>query len=201
VPAISRLCVFCGSRLGNRPTYADAAERFGRLLAEEGIGMVYGGASVGLMGVVADAARSAGGDVIGVIPTHLVALEIAHTGLSDLRVVGSLAERKAVMAELSDAFVALPGGFGTLEELFEMVTATQIGVHDKPTGLLDVDGYFHDLLAFLDHSTAEGLLNPDNRRIVMSDADPERLLDALRNWSPRTTESAASRDQLGRAGG
>jgi uncharacterized protein (TIGR00730 family) len=184
VPAIVRLCVFCGSSLGGRPSYAAAAERFGHLLAEEGIGMVYGGARVGLMGVVADAARSAGGDVIGVIPANLVALEIAHTGLSDLRVVGSLAERKAVMAELSDAFVALPGGFGTLEELFEMVTATQIGVHHKPSGLLDVDGFFHDLLAFLDHTAAEGLLKPDNRRIVMSDPDPRRLLDALRNWSP-----------------
>jgi uncharacterized protein (TIGR00730 family) len=184
VPDIHAVCVFCGSSLGDRPAFAEAAARLGRLLAEEGIAVVYGGAHVGLMGVVADAALEAGGEVRGVIPSGLVALEIAHRGLTDLQVVETMAERKAAMAELADAFVALPGGFGTLEELFEMVTATQVGFHTKPTGLLDVDGFFAPLLAFLDRTVEVGLMKADNRGIVLDDTDPRRLLDRLRAWQP-----------------
>ncbi len=145
---------------------------------------MYGGAHVGLMGVVADAALEAGGEVRGVIPTGLVALEIAHRGLTDLRVVETMAERKAAMAEQADAFIALPGGFGTLEELFEVVTATQVGFHAKPTGLLDVDGFFAPLLGFLDRTVEVGLMKADNRGIVLDDTDPHRLLDRLRAWRP-----------------
>jgi uncharacterized protein (TIGR00730 family) len=184
VPDIDAVCVFCGSSLGDRPAFAEAAAGLGRLLAEQGITLVYGGAHVGLMGVIANAALESGGEVHGVIPAGLVALEIAHQGLTELRVVETLAERKAVMAERADAFVALPGGFGTLEELFEMVTATQVGFHTKPTGLLDVDAFFAPLLAFLDRSVEVGLMKADNRRIVLDDDDPRRLLERLREWRP-----------------
>lgn len=182
--SVRRVCVYCGSSPGGDPVFADAARAVGRELAGRGVGLVYGGAHVGLMGILADACLAAGGEVVGVIPASLVDVEIAHEGLTELHVVGSMAERKARMGELADAFVALPGGFGTLEEFFETVTAVQLGLHAKPCGLLDVDGFFGSLLGFLDHAVEEGLLRPDNRGIVVVDDDPGGLLDRLERWEP-----------------
>lgn len=175
---LRRVCVFCGSSPGARPAYRDAAEVVGRTLAERGIELVYGGASVGLMGAVADAALAAGGTVIGVLPALLADIEIGHAGLSELHVTGGMAERKQVMADLSDGFLALPGGLGTLEELFEMVVLSQLAVHHKPVGLVDVAGYWDHLLAFLDHAVAERLLSAANRELVLH-ADVGRLADLL----------------------
>ena len=153
--ALRRVCVFCGSKAGARPEYADAARSMGTALAAEGIDLVYGGGQVGLMGLVADAVLAAGGEVIGVIPEHMSDREIAHYGLTDLRIVSSMHERKALMYELSDGFAALPGGLGTLEELFEITTWSQLGLHAKPTGLLDVGGFYGPVGAFLDQLTHE----------------------------------------------
>jgi uncharacterized protein (TIGR00730 family) len=174
-----RVCVFCGSSQGARPGYGDAARSFGRLLAERGLGLVYGGASVGLMGELADAALAAGGEVVGVIPDRLVERELAHPGLTELRVVSTLSERKTQMAGLSAAFVALPGGAGTLDELFEVWTWSVLGVHAKPFGLLDVDGFFEPLVAALDHLVEEGFLTPWARSLLVVDDDPRSLLDRL----------------------
>jgi len=174
-----RLCVFCGSSAGARPAYTEAAKAMGRLLAERGIGLVYGGGDVGLMGVVADAALAAGGEVIGVIPRALADKEIAHDGLTELYVVDSMHTRKAMMADLSDGFVAMPGGVGTFEEFFEAVTWTQLGLHQKACGLLNVDGFYSPLEAFIDRAVAEGFIRPAHRGIVVMDSDPGRLLDKL----------------------
>ena len=179
-----RICVFCGSSPGRVASYRAAASAFGELLARERIGLVYGGASVGLMGAVADAARAHGGEVIGVIPEALVAHEVAHRGLDDLRVVGSMHERKALMAELSDAFVALPGGIGTLEELFEVWTWGQLGLHTKPCALLDVDGFYAGLSSFLDHVLEQGFIRPQHRRMLMVESDPLALLAKFRTYVP-----------------
>ena len=180
--AIARICVFCGSSPGSTAAFADLATRVGQTLAARGIGLVYGGASVGLMGQMAAAALSAGGEVIGVIPQALVDMEVAHTGLSDLRVVGTMHERKALMADLADAFIALPGGIGTLDELFEILTWSQLGLHNKPTGLLELDGYFAPLLAFLDGAVRARFLQPIHRAMLLVDDDPERLLDAFQAY-------------------
>jgi len=177
--AFHRLGVFCASSPGSRPVYTDAAQAMGALLAERGIGLVYGGGNVGLMGVVADAALAAGGEVIGVIPRSLFEREIAHTGLTDLRIVHSMHERKAMMADLSDAFIAMPGGVGTLEEFFEAVTWTQLGLHQKACGLLDVDGFYAPLVSFLDRVVQEGFVRTGHRGIVVTDSDPGGLLDKL----------------------
>ena len=174
-----RVCVFCGSSLGARPEFAEAARTFGRLLGERRIGLVYGGARAGLMGVVADAALAVGGEVIGVIPRSLVEREIAHSGLSELRVVSSMHERKATMAELSDAFVALPGGLGTLEELFEVWTWAQLGIHRKRIALLDVSDFYAPLTAFLDHAVDEGFIKTPNRSGLIVATNPEGLLDVI----------------------
>jgi hypothetical protein len=179
---ISRVLVFCGSSPGARPEYAQEADALGRLLAERGLGLVYGGARVGLMGAVADGALAAGGEVIGVIPRNLVEHEIAHTGLTDLREVATMHERKALMAELSDAVIALPGGTGTLDELFELFTWSQLGLHRMPIGLLDVAGYWQPLLALLDHMVAERLLRAEHRQTLLVDRDAGVLLDALRSY-------------------
>jgi uncharacterized protein (TIGR00730 family) len=181
---VRRLCVFSGSSPGAHPDYADAARELGRELAAQDIGLVYGGASVGLMGVVADAALQAGADVVGVIPQALVDREIAHPGVSDLRVVGSMHERKALMAELADGFVALPGGMGTLEELFEVYTWTQLGLHSKPLGLLDVRGYYAQLAAFLDHAVAERFLTAEHREMLVVEEGAEAMIEAFRRWRP-----------------
>jgi uncharacterized protein (TIGR00730 family) len=179
-----RVCVYCGSSPGRDAAYREAAVALVRVLAERGLGVVYGGAHVGLMGVVADEALAAGAEVIGVIPQALVDHEIAHTGLNDLRVVGSMHERKAQMAELADAFVALPGGLGTLEELFEVATWSQLGLHVKPCGLLNVLGYYDGLAGMLDHAVAERFLRPENRAIVLVESDPAAMVDALAAWEP-----------------
>jgi uncharacterized protein (TIGR00730 family) len=179
-----RVCVYCGSSPGRDPAYREAAVALVRTLAARGLGVVFGGAHVGLMGVVADEALAAGAEVIGVIPQALVDREIAHTGLDDLRIVGSMHERKAQMAELADAFVALPGGLGTLEELFEVATWAQLGLHVKPCGLLNVLGYYDGLAGMLDHAVAERFLRPENRAIITVEADPGAMVDALAAWQP-----------------
>jgi hypothetical protein len=174
-----RLCVFCGSSLGTRKSYEDAARAMGALLASRDIGLVYGGGNVGLMGVVADAAMAHGGNVIGVIPQSLADREVAHSGITELRVVDSMHARKAMMAELADGFIAMPGGVGTFEEFFEVVTWTQLGVHRKPCGLLNVSGFYTPLAAFIDQAVSEGFIKPVHRAAIVVDDDPERLLNTL----------------------
>lgn len=176
---MKRVCVFCGSSHGVRPAYTEAARRMGTLVAGRGITLVYGGGNVGLMGELADAALGAGGEVIGVIPRSLADREVAHLGLTDLRIVSSMHERKAMMAELSDAFIAMPGGMGTYEELFEVITWSQLGLHKKACGLLDVEGFYAPLVAFVDRAVSEGFIKPAHRGIVVSDADPAALLAKL----------------------
>ncbi len=178
-----RICVFCGSNTGSRPAYGEAAERLGAVLAERNLGLVYGGGKVGLMGKLADAVLAGGGKVIGVIPQKLMRKEIAHAGLTDLRVVNSMHERKAMMAELSDAFIAMPGGFGTFEEFCEMVTWAQLGLHRKPCGLLNVEGYYGHLLGLFDHAVEEQFLHTQNRAIVLTGQDPAELLDSLLDYN------------------
>jgi hypothetical protein len=179
-----RYCVFCGSRSGIRPAYAAAAEELGRLLAQNGIGLVYGGASVGLMGSIANAALDAGGEVIGVIPRDLVRREVAHTALGDLRVVDTMHQRKALMAELSDGFIALPGGVGTLDETFEIWTWAQLGHHNKPCALLNVEGYYDKLNSFLDLVATEGFLRPEHRAGLICQPTPQQVLEAMRKHCP-----------------
>ena len=173
------VCVYCGSGLGARPEYAEATRALARAVAGRGLRLVYGGASVGLMGVLADAALAAGGEVEGVLPRQLVERELAHPGLSRLHVVDGMSERKALMAERSDAFVALPGGIGTLDELFETMTWTQLDIHDKPSGLLEVAGYWQPLVALLDRQVAEGFLRRPHAELLCVEEDPQALLDAL----------------------
>jgi uncharacterized protein (TIGR00730 family) len=180
--SLNRVCVFCGSSPGRNPAYVTAAAELGKLLAERRIGVVYGGASLGLMGVLADAAQAAGGEVIGVIPRALVEWEVAHPGLADLRVVASMHERKALMAELSDGFIALPGGIGTLEELFEMWTWAQLGSHSKPCALLNVRGFYDRLLGFLDFVAEEAFLKPMHRNMLLVDESQEGLLERMDNY-------------------
>jgi uncharacterized protein (TIGR00730 family) len=176
--------VFCGSSAGIDPAFAAAARVLGVELARRQIGIVFGGGNVGLMGVVADAALAAGGEVIGVIPRGLVSRELAHQGVTHLHVVDSMHQRKALMADLSDGFIALPGGFGTLEEFCEVVTWTQLGVHEKACGLLNVSGYYDGLLAFLAHALKEQFLKPTHFEIVVAGSDPVTLLDSVLDWRP-----------------
>ncbi len=180
-----RVCVFCGSNAGNKPLYADAARRVGALLAARSLGVVYGGGHVGMMGVLADAALRAGGTVIGVIPQSLVDRELAHGGLTQLHVVATMHQRKALMADLSDAFVALPGAYGTADELFEILTWAQLGLHTKPIGLLNVAGFFDPLRAWLDVALREGFLRPHHRQLLLEAQEPEILLDLLRDFRPK----------------
>ncbi|BDP43111.1 putative cytokinin riboside 5'-monophosphate phosphoribohydrolase [Deinococcus aetherius] len=175
--------MFLGGSGAAKEVYVEAARHLGRELARRGLTLVYGGGRIGLMGVIADAALAAGGQVIGVIPRHLVEREVAHPGLSDLRVVGDMLERKALMAELSDAFLALPGGYGTLDELFEMLTWTQIGTQAKACGVLNVAGYYDPLLAWVDHAVREGLVRPGHRDLLLSGDDVGTLLDDLAAWT------------------
>lgn len=176
---LRRVCIFCGSSVGSRSEYREAAEAIAIHLAKRRIDVVFGGGVVGLMGVVADTVLAHGGHVVGVIPNALVAREIAHRGLPDLRIVSSMHERKALMANLSDAFIALPGGFGTFEEFCEVVTWTQLGLHRKPCGLLNVVGYYDPLVALFDRAVADGFVRPENRAIVVTESDPEALIDRL----------------------
>ena len=173
------LCVFCGSSPGNRPTYAALAVRTGELIARRGLKLVYGGGRVGLMGALADAALAAGGRVVGVIPQMLIDREVGHAGLSELHVVHTMSERKLLMGDLSDAFLALPGGIGTMDELFEAWTWTQLGLHRKPCALLNLDGYYDPLLEFLDRAVDEGFLQPQYRAALLVAADVETALDQL----------------------
>lgn len=187
---IRSICVFCGSAGGASPSYGAAAKALAACAAAQGIQIVYGGASVGIMGVLADAALAAGGRVVGVIPRALVDREIAHTGLTELHVVETMHERKARMTELSDAFIALPGGLGTLEELFEIWTWGMLGLHSKPYGLLDVDSYYAPLIRFLDHARDEGFVRPAQRDRLVVDTDAERLLAALARAAGERTANA-----------
>ena len=182
--SLSSICVFAGSADGSRREYGIAAETLGRLLAEREITLVNGGSGIGLMGRVADAALAAGGRAIGVIPEGLMAQEIAHQGLTELRVVGSMHERKAQMSELADAFVALPGGLGTFEELLEAATWSKLGLQAKPCGVLNVGGYFDPLMALIDGAVDNGFLSADHRRIIVNSADPQELLVRIADWQP-----------------
>jgi uncharacterized protein (TIGR00730 family) len=186
---MDRVCVFCGASGGRQTAYAEAAHAFGATLARRGLGLVYGGGRVGLMGALADGALAEGGEVIGVIPQELVDRELAHGGLTRLEVVGSLHERKALMAELSDAFVALPGGFGTLDELMEQLTWAQLGLHAKPVGLLDVAGYWAPLIALARHATEEGFVRESDLGAIAVGDDPDLVLDRL----ARSAESSPRR--------
>jgi len=179
-----RICVYAGSNPGADPAYAEATAELARLLADREIGVVYGGARVGLMGILADTALTAGGEVIGVMPQALIDREIGHTGLTELHVVASMHERKALMAELSDGFVALPGGAGTLEELIEVYTWSQLGIHDKPMGVLNVNGYYDGLAALLDHAVQEGFLRREHRAAMHAEPTPEALLERFAGWRP-----------------
>jgi uncharacterized protein (TIGR00730 family) len=178
------ICVFAGSSPGADPVYAAAARALGTELAHRGLDLVYGGASVGLMGILADATLAAGGRAIGILPRGLFRREVAHAGLSELRQVASMHERKAQMADLADAFIALPGGYGTFDELFEIVTWAQIGLHNKPIGLLDVDGYFAPLLALVHHAAGSGFIPPDHARLLLHATEPAALLDRFTAYTP-----------------
>jgi uncharacterized protein (TIGR00730 family) len=184
------LCVFAGANAGNRPVFADTARAMGVALARRGITLVFGGGRVGLMGAVSQAARAAGGKVIGVIPTALQRKELAYDGvdLTELIVVRSMHERKARMAELADGFAALPGGFGTFEEICEMITWAQLGIHRKPCGLVNAEGYYDGLLQQFDRAVGDGLLRERHRGLVVAEPDPERLLDHLAAWTPPPLE-------------
>ena len=171
-----RICVYCGSNTGTRPEYAEAARNLAEVLVRHDLELVYGGAAKGIMGVIADAVLEYGGSAHGVIPKLLEQKEIAHSGLTQLHVVTSMHERKSMMADLSDGFIALPGGFGTLEEIIEILTWGQLQFHDKPCGVLNVSGYFDHLLAYLDHAEQEGFLRPENRQMLLQDTDPAGLI-------------------------
>lgn len=185
---MERVCVFCGSSPGARPEYGEAAEALGRALLEAGLGLVYGGASVGLMGWIADTVIAGSGEVIGVIPESMAKKEIAHGGLSDLRVVGSMHERKQTMADLASGFIALPGGLGTFEELFEILTWAQLGMHKKPIGLLNVGGYYDPLLMMLDRAVGQQFVRPEHRGLLLVSTDPEALLAAMNAYKPAARE-------------
>ena len=195
---IKRICVFCGSSPGADPEFARAARRLGALLAEKKIGLVFGGGKVGMMGHLASAVLERGGEVVGVIPRELYEKKVAFTGLSDLRVVGTMHERKALMAELADGFMALPGGLGTLEEIFEMLTWAQLGMHGKPCGLLDVAGYFDPLLAFLDQVARQGFIDAPHRAMILSAATPGELLEKFAAYVPPAVDKAEWALGLGR---
>ena len=182
---MKRVCVFCGSSKGLRAAYTSAAKAMGQALVKRNIGLVYGGGNVGLMGVIADAMLAEGGEVIGVIPQDLVAKEVAHQHLTEQRIVSSMHERKALMAELSDAFIAMPGGMGTFDEFCEILTWAQLGIHQKPCGILNVENYFTPLLTMFDHATAEGFLRDTHRALVLEASEPDVLLKALETYQPQ----------------
>jgi len=185
---MNRICVFCASSSGSRPQYRLCAEELGSELARRKVGLVYGGGNVGLMGALADSVLRAGGEAIGVIPEHLMAKEVGHRGLTKLHVVHSMHERKALMADLSDAFIALPGGFGTLEEFCEVLTWSQLGLHAKPCGIVNVLDYYTPLLSMFDHAVQERLLKPENRALILARDTPLELLQALEEWRPVRVE-------------
>lgn len=185
---IKRICVYCGSNSGAKKIYSEQAKELGSVLAREKIGLVYGGAGVGLMGAVADGILETGGKAIGVMPKFLVRKEVSHKKLTELKKVDSMHERKLVMAELADAFIALPGGLGTLEELFEILTWAQLGLHRKPCGLLNIDRYYDKLIEFLDHTVAERFLSSENRRTIIVENDIDVLLEKFAEYQPPKVE-------------
>jgi len=191
---MKRICVFCGSSAGSKPEYRACAQQLGAELTRRKIGLVYGGGNVGLMGAIADSVLEAGGEAIGVIPEHLMSREIGHNRLTKLHIVRSMHERKALMSDLSDAFIALPGGFGTLEEFCEVLTWSQLGLHAKPCGIVNVLGYYTPLLAMLDHAVQERFLKPQNRALVLARDKPAELLQALEDWRPVHVEKWLDRD-------
>ncbi len=193
---LQSICVFCGASLGHDPAYQQAAEALGRTLAERGLRLIYGGGEVGLMGKLADAVLAAGGEVIGIIPQSLQRSEIGHKGLTRLEVVDGMHARKARMAELSDAFIALPGGLGTLEELFEVWTWAQLGYHSKPLGLLDVAGFYQGLSAFLDQTVGAGFIRPPHRGLLHQAEDPAQLLDLLQQQQGTVTPKWDARQPI-----
>ncbi|HQU51082.1 MAG TPA: TIGR00730 family Rossman fold protein [Casimicrobiaceae bacterium] len=193
--ALARVCVYCGANRGNDPAYAQAAQAMGRVLAARGIGVVTGGGRVGLMGIVADAVLEAGGSVTGVIPEALMTKELAHRGLTDLVVTSSMHERKSTMAELADAFVALPGGLGTCEELFEIWTWAQLGWHRKPCGVLNAAGYYDKLVAFVDSAADAAFLKPEHRAMLVVERDPDRLLDRFEAYVAPSVAKWIGHDQ------
>lgn len=190
---MNRICVFCGTNPGSRPEYGAAARQLGKVLATEGIELVYGGASVGIMGQLADSVHEHGGHVTGVIPQQLVEKEAAHTGIRNLIVVASMHQRKSQMADLSDGFIALPGGIGTLEGFFEILTWGQLGIHAKPSGILNVDGYFDGLTGFLDHAVREGFLTEAHRNAIIVTSSPAALLQRMRTFTPPEGEKFMGR--------
>jgi len=192
---MKRICVFCGSNAGARSEYAEAARALATVLAERKLGIVYGGGNVGLMGVIADAVLERGGHVTGVIPDALVSQEVAHRGLSELRVVQSMHERKAVMADLSDGFIAMPGGIGTMEEFFEVLSWAQLGLHNKPCGLLNIGEYYDHLIRFMNHAVDQEFLKPKHRALLIVEEEPSRLLD---RFKPIITANGAKRFERSR---
>lgn len=192
---MNSICVFCGSSVGARAEYREAAEELGHTFAERRIKLVYGGGNIGLMGVIADATLSAGGEVVGVIPEHLMAREVGHNGLTKLHVVKSMHERKALMADLSDAFIAMPGGYGTFEEFCEVLTWSQLGLHRKPCGLLNVHDYYTPMLEMFDRAVTERFLKPENRNLVLSADTVPSLLEALEQWRPVPVQKWLDRDE------
>lgn len=190
------VCVFCGSREGSRSSYVEAARSMGTALASREIGLVYGGGRVGLMGALADAVLEAGGEAVGVIPEALVSKEIGHADLTKLHVVGSMHERKKLMSDLSDGFVTLPGGYGTLEEFFEVLSWAQLSIHEKPCAMLDVDGYYEHLSALFDEMIGEGFVHPEHRSLVLMERDPVALLDRMESYRPPETKKWLGRGDL-----
>ncbi len=181
---IERICVYCGSGVGGREGYAEAAQALGRALVARGVGLVFGGGRIGMMGILGETVLAGGGEAIGVIPKHLEQKGLALTSVSSLRVVESMHARKALMAELADAFIAMPGGFGTAEEFFEALTWAQLALHLKPCGLLNIKGYFDHLIRFVDHAVQEGFIHPAHRDLMLVDSAPEALLDRLAAYQP-----------------
>ena len=193
---IKRICVYCGSSPGKKPAYALAAAQLGKELCRRNIGLVYGGAAVGMMGVLADSVLEHGGEAIGVIPKSLAVKELAHENLSELHVVASMHERKAMMADLADGFIALPGGWGTLEEIFEILTWAQLGFHAKPCGLLNIEAYYDDLMAFLENSFEQEFVNPLYRPMLMTDKKPSQLLDQFAVYTAPKVRKWMGQDEL-----
>jgi hypothetical protein len=192
---MKRICVFCGSSKGARQEYETVARAMGQALAERGIGLVYGGGNVGLMGIIADTVMSSGGEVIGVIPKALFEKEVGNRGVTELRIVGSMHERKALMADLSDAFVAMPGGYGTFEEFCEVLTWAQLGFHRKPCGLLNVENYYAPLLTLFDQAVTERFVKIEHRSLILEETDPERMLDLLESYRPPILDKWIDREQ------
>ena len=193
---MKHICVFCGSNQGAKPAYKATAQALGQALVKRGLGLVYGGSNVGLMGTIADSVLAAGGTTIGVMPQALVNKELAHQGLTELHIVNSMHERKALMADLSDGFIALPGGFGTFEEFCEVLTWAQLGFHQKPCGLLNVDDYYSPLIAMFDHATTEQFVRLPHRSLVLEAHDPDCLLDKLASYKPITIQKWIDRQEI-----